>query len=121
MLFDSKYGGAKCVLQDNGYLTDLRTAAAGALAAKKIFDGAGAWAKEKVQLCVIGSGIQAMMQVLVIKEVVSINLKVKCWTRTKANGIKVVDDMAKLGVTIILSDTVGEAINDSSPIVTTTL
>ena len=109
-------------MQDNGYLTDLRTAAAGALAAKELCIGVGNTGnnKKKVQLCVIGCGVQARMQALAIKEVVEIEENVKCWNRTKSNGVKFVAEMAELGVTIILCDTVGEALKDCSLVVTTT-
>jgi ornithine cyclodeaminase len=57
MLFDSETGIAKAVLLDNGFLTDVRTAAAGAVAAKHL-------APDRVTTVgVIGAGVQAELQV----------------------------------------------------------
>jgi len=56
LLFDQKTGVPKAVLLDNGYLTDMRTAAAGALAAKY-------FAPKKLKaIGIIGTGIQAELQ-----------------------------------------------------------
>ncbi|MFT7452820.1 MAG: ornithine cyclodeaminase [Patescibacteria group bacterium] len=56
LVFNQKTGQTVAVLLDDGMLTDIRTAAAGALAAKY-------FAPEKVQaIGIIGTGIQARMQ-----------------------------------------------------------
>ncbi len=56
ILFSSKTGMVEALLLDNGYLTNVRTAAAGAVAAKYL-------ARENSQnACIIGAGIQARLQ-----------------------------------------------------------
>ncbi len=56
LVFDAQTGMPAALLQDNGYLTDLRTAAAGALAARHLA------AEELDTVAVLGSGIQARYQ-----------------------------------------------------------
>ncbi|MCK5746480.1 MAG: cyclodeaminase, partial [Oricola sp.] len=56
MLFSAKTGLAQALFLDNGYLTDIRTAAAGAVAAKYLAPGAVTTA------AVIGTGVQARLQ-----------------------------------------------------------
>ena len=56
ILFSAKTGLVEAVYLDNGYLTDIRTAAAGAVAARHL-------APEKVETAgVIGTGVQARLQ-----------------------------------------------------------
>ncbi|MBV7377679.1 cyclodeaminase [Maritimibacter dapengensis] len=56
ILFSAKTGLVEAVFLDNGYLTDLRTAAAGAVAARHL-------APERVEVAgVIGTGVQARLQ-----------------------------------------------------------
>lgn len=56
VLFSAKTGQVEAVLLDNGYLTDIRTAAAGAVAARHL-------APEQVETAgVIGTGLQARLQ-----------------------------------------------------------
>lgn len=57
VLFSAKTGLVEAVLLDNGYLTDIRTAAAGAVAARHL-------ARADVQTAgVIGTGLQARLQI----------------------------------------------------------
>ena len=56
ILLDSKTGMLKSVLLDKGYLTDVRTAIAGAIAAKHLSN------PESSNVGIIGAGIQAKMQ-----------------------------------------------------------
>ena len=61
VLFDCQTGFARAVLLDNGYLTDLRTAAAGAVAAKHL-------APEAIETAaVLGAGVQAELQMRALK------------------------------------------------------
>lgn len=57
VLFSAETGMVKALLLDNGYLTDVRTAAAGGLAGQLL-------AKERVETVgVMGAGVQARLQV----------------------------------------------------------
>ncbi|HSG81367.1 MAG TPA: ornithine cyclodeaminase family protein [Gemmatimonadota bacterium] len=73
MVFDSETGFPAALLLDNGYLTDLRTAAAGALAARLL-------APAQVEtVAVLGSGLQARFQLRALAGV-------RGWARTVAWG-----------------------------------
>ena len=56
VLFSSKTGLVQSLLLDNGYLTDIRTAAAGAISIKYLSN------KNSKSLGIIGSGLQARLQ-----------------------------------------------------------
>jgi len=63
VLFDASTGLPVALLADNGYLTDVRTGAAGAVAAERL-------ARERIETVgVIGSGMQARHQVACLLEV----------------------------------------------------
>ena len=66
LLLDSKTGVPKCILLEEGTLTYYRTAAAGAIAAKHLAR------KNSENVLVIGTGIQAMLQVEFLSNVLSI-------------------------------------------------
>ena len=57
ILFSAKTGLVEAVFLDNGYLTDIRTAAAGAVAARHLAPG------EVTTAGVIGTGVQARLQI----------------------------------------------------------
>ena len=56
ILFSCKTGALEALLLDNGYLTDIRTAAAGAVAARHLSR------LDSSNVCVIGAGTQAKLQ-----------------------------------------------------------
>ncbi len=62
LLFDQKTGVPKAVLLDEGYLTDIRTAAAGALAAKYFAP------KNIKAIGIVGTGVQAKLQLQYLQE-----------------------------------------------------
>ena len=67
LVFCQKTGYLKAVLLDNGYLTDIRTAAAGAVAARYL-------APEKVDcIGILGTGIQGRLQLAAIGNVIECN------------------------------------------------
>ena len=79
MLFDAETGIVKAVLLDNGYLTDVRTAAAGAVAAQHL-------APRDVRTAgVIGAGIQAELQIRALKLVRDFS-ELIVWARDPAEG-----------------------------------
>ncbi len=78
LVFSQKTGQSVAVLLDEGILTDIRTAAAGALAAKY-------FAPKKVKgIGIIGTGIQAKLQLEYLKNIVDCN-SVWVWGRNKEN------------------------------------
>jgi len=74
VLFDQKTGVPKAVLLDEGYLTDIRTAAAGALAAKYFAP------KEITGIGIVGTGIQARLQLKYLQTITSCDV-VWIWGR----------------------------------------
>ena len=59
--------GSEAVLADEGWLTDMRTAAAGALGAKAALSRSGStaagWQQRKLTVAVLGAGVQAGFRV----------------------------------------------------------
>jgi ornithine cyclodeaminase len=67
LLFSQKTGQLKCILLDEGHLTNIRTAAAGAVAAKYL-------APKKVdRIGIIGAGIQGRLQLRYLKSITNCN------------------------------------------------
>lgn len=74
LVFSSETGELLTIFQDEGYLTDLRTAAAGAVAAKYL-------APASVDcIGIIGAGLQAKLQIEYLREVTACR-RVKLWAR----------------------------------------
>lgn len=79
LLFDQKTGVVKGVLLDHGYLTDIRTAVAGAIAAKYMA------AKSIPCIGIVGTGIQGKFQLEYLESVTSCR-KVIVYARSKTKG-----------------------------------
>lgn len=112
LLFDQKTGVPVAVLLDEGYLTDIRTAAAGALAARY-------FAPEKINgIGIIGTGIQARLQLSFLKKYHACR-NVWVWGR---NENHVAEFQQALGdeFQIHVADTPAEVALNSNLIVTTT-
>jgi ornithine cyclodeaminase len=74
LVFSSETGELLTIFQDEGYLTDVRTAAAGAVAAKYL-------APPSIDcIGIIGAGLQAKLQLDYLREVTSCR-RVKLWAR----------------------------------------
>jgi len=86
ILLDAKTGVPKSILLEEGTLTDYRTAAAGAIAVKHLAR------KNSENVLVIGTGIQAMLQVEFLCKVLSIK-KLFVWGRNDANANKYCNDI----------------------------
>lgn len=114
LAFDAITGALDAILLDNGYLTDLRTGAAGAVAARYL-------APSVIhRVAFIGSGTQARFQFRAIASARDIS-SVNVWSRSPANADnfarEIVDDR---GCDAQVSRTVEEAVRDSNLIITTT-
>ncbi len=114
LLFDSSSGWPLCLEVDRGFVTDLRTAAAGAVAAKAL-------ARESIDtVAVIGTGTQARLQVEALLKVRKF-VALKVWGRTPTKVWKYAEDMKGLGIKIVQARTVEEAVRGSDLIITTTM
>ena len=79
LLFDKKTGVIKGVLLDHGYLTDIRTAAAGAISAKYFAP------KNLSCIGIVGTGIQGKFQLEYLESVVACR-KVLVYARSEEKG-----------------------------------
>ena len=116
ILFDSRTGFPVCFEVDRCYLTDLRTAAAGAVAARAL-------AKMSVeQVGVIGTGVQARLQVQALSRVREFK-ELRVWGRTSDHVTKYVEDMKKIlgNVKIVPVGSPKEAVSGSDVVITTTM
>jgi ectoine utilization protein EutC len=114
ILFSAKTGLVTALLLDNGYLTDIRTAAAGAVAAKYL-------APKKVETAaVLGCGMQARLQIIAAHLVRPFR-KVLVWGRDKAKAEACAADIAKtLKIKAEAVTEAAQAVGEAQLVVTTT-
>jgi ornithine cyclodeaminase len=86
LVFSQKTGELKLILLDKCWLTDMRTAAAGAVAAKHLAP------KTVHQIGIVGTGVQARMQLEMLREVVDCRSCV-IWGRDSAKVQLMIDDL----------------------------
>ncbi|KPL09714.1 MAG: ornithine cyclodeaminase [Bacteroides sp. SM23_62] len=93
LVFSQKTGVLETILMDEGYLTDVRTAVAGAICAKYL-------APDTVNaIGIIGSGIQARLQLKYLHNVVDCK-KVLVWGRSKDRLLSYSEEMSREGFEI---------------------
>lgn len=113
VVLSTETGRVRAVLLDNGYLTDLRTAAAGGVAAKHL-------AREDARRAAIfGSGLQARMQLRSLALVRPIE-EVVIWARDNAKAQAMAEEMTVAGIRCKASADPAEAAAFADIIVTTT-
>ena len=113
LLFRQKTGELAAVLLDEGYLTDLRTAVAGAIAAKYLAPGS------VTRIGILGTGVQARLQLQLLRGVTSCR-EVLVWGRNAQRAADYKADMERDGFTVAIAGTVGEVPRACNLIVTTT-
>lgn len=112
--FSAKTGLIEALLLDNGYLTDVRTAAAGAVAAKYLARG------DATTATVFGAGMQAGLQLEALALVRPIK-QARIWARDFSKAQKVAATLSeKLGFSIQAVSDAREACSGSDIIITTT-
>ena len=94
VLLDSETGVIKSVLLDEGYLTDTRTAIAGAIASKYLSN------QDANTVGIIGAGIQARLQLKAILLVRKIN-KINLWARDKIKVDEIPENLVEEEVKIL--------------------
>ena len=114
ILINAQTGNPLAILLDNGYLTDVRTGIAGAIAAKHLAP------KEVKIVGVIGSGMQARYQIRALK-------LVRDYSFLMVYGIvddevdKYIDEISKkLNIEVVRADSVESVVKESNLVVTTT-
>ena len=114
ILLDSKTGMLKSVLLDKGYLTDVRTAIAGAIAAKHLSN------PESSNVGIIGAGIQAKMQLEALLLVRNIKTAY-IWSRdSKKTNTFVKNIKDKINIQIIACESPEQTVNLSEILITCT-
>ncbi len=112
LLFKQQTGQCEAILLDDAYLTDVRTAVAGAICAEL-------FTNEVNCIGVLGTGLQARMQVQYLKNITSCH-KVLVWGRNRKKMEIYQKDMARLGFQVDLSSAPKEAAKECNLIITTT-
>lgn len=119
LVFNSQTGGIEFILLDEGWLTDIRTAAAGAVAAKHL-------ANRTIDMIgIIGTGVQARLQLELLRDVVDCD-KCLIWGRDLTKAHKMVDELKQKqnikdwGIDIKATDDLDSLVSQSQLIVTTT-
>jgi ornithine cyclodeaminase len=113
ILFSAKTGLVEAVFLDNGYLTDLRTAAAGAVAAQYL-------APDLVHTAgVIGSGVQARLQARAAHLVRPFD-RLLIWGRDADKARACADDLSDLECDVHVVDNPADLVRASQLVITTT-
>ena len=113
LLFSQKTGAILGILLDEGYLTDLRTAAAGAIAAKYL-------APSKItNIGIIGTGIQAKLQLIFLKKVTDCR-NVIVWGRSLEKLTSFQIEIEQEGFSIQITQEIETVTSGCNLIVTTT-
>ena len=113
MVFSAKTGVVDAVLFDEGYLTAIRTALAGAIAAKHLSR------KSSRRVAVLGAGEQAELQVKALQLVRDIGI-IDVWARRRESADAYAERMRGLGLMVNVHESVKEACAQADIIVTTT-
>ncbi len=114
LVFDAETGFPIVLLDDNGYLTDLRTAAAGALAARLL-------TMDTLRtVAVLGSGIQARYQLRALSHVRAWDRTI-AWARDPTRLASYCSEMGdELGVPCSAAATAEEALSGADLVITVT-
>lgn len=114
IVFSARTGMVEALLLDNGYLTDVRTAAAGAVAARHL-------AREDASsACIFGAGTQARLQLQALTLVRPIE-RATVWARDAAKAETAAARMTdELGIAVTASADAEAAVAAADIIVTTT-
>jgi ectoine utilization protein EutC len=114
ILFSAETGLVDALLLDNGYLTDVRTAAAGAVAAQRLAP------REVGTAGVLGTGVQARLQIIAAHLVRPFK-KVLVWGRDAEKAKACANDIAAaIGVEAVATSDAAALVRDSQLVVTTT-
>ena len=114
VVMSTETGFCQAVLLENGYLTNLRTGMAGAVAAKYLA------AKQVETVGILGAGAQARFQLECLKLVRDFS-KVAVFSRRRDQSEAYAQEMSeKLGVEVTVADTAEQVVRSCQILVTTT-
>jgi len=114
LVLSAETGRPLALLLDNAYLTEVRTALAGAIAAKHLAK------REIATVGVVGAGMQARMQVEALKLVRSLRRVLVYGRRPEAVSSYVEDVSKRVGVEVTPVRSIAELVRESDVIVTAT-
>ncbi len=114
VVFSAVNGLVEAVLLDNGYLTDVRTAAAGAVAARLL-------AREDARTAaILGTGLQARLQLTALTLVRPIE-RARIWGRDREKAAALASDLSRsLGIEVEAAAEGQGAVAEADIVVTTT-
>ncbi len=114
ILLDSQTGVIKSVLLDKGYLTDVRTAIAGAIASKYLSNS------NSSKVAIIGAGIQARMQLealTLVRDIKNVNV----WSRDIKKAHAYIENVGKnINLNFQAFDNINEVVKNTDILITTT-
>jgi len=119
LVFSQQTGYLKMILLDKAWLTDMRTAAAGAVAARHLA------AKNIHNIGIVGTGVQARMQLELLKDVVDCK-SCLIWGRDAGKVQAMIDDLTASqtiqdwGLELKAATAIDELVSSCNLIVTTT-
>jgi ornithine cyclodeaminase len=114
LMFDALTGFPLVLLQDNGYLTELRTAAAGTLATQMLA------IKDFQRVAIIGAGAQARFHLRAFHNAFKWSAT-SVWSRTRAHAEQLCADMrSQVSCDLRVADSVADAVRDADVVVTVT-
>ncbi len=114
VLFSARTGMLEALLLDNGYLTDVRTAAAGAVAARHLS------CADASSACILGAGAQGKLQLralCLVRPIKSATIWARDPDKAAAAAIELTAD---LGIAVTATEDPGNAVSAADVIVTTT-
>ncbi len=112
-VYSQKTGKLEALLLDDGILTEIRTAAVGALAAKLLGP------KHIESIGIVGTGIQARYQLRMLPTVTDCR-KVLVWGRTPSKAQVFCQEMSKEGWDVLIVEQIDELLMKCDLLVTTT-
>jgi len=113
LLLSQKTGFLEAVLLDEGHLTDIRTAAAGAVAGKHLAPG------NVERIGILGGGVQARLQLKMLQPLISCR-QVLVWMRNPAEVDPYLEYFADSDLVIEIAGSTNEVADRCNLIVTTT-
>ena len=113
LLYSQETGEPACVLFDEGYLTDVRTAVAGAIAAKYMAP------KNIDRIGIAGTGVQARLQLRHLAAVTDCK-RVVVWGRGDEQTARYRDEMSAEGYEVMTTTNANDLLAECNLIVTTT-
>lgn len=113
LLFSQRTGAPVAVLLDEGYLTDVRTAVAGAIAARYLAPS------DVARIGIIGTGQQARLQLQYLQQVTDCR-EVLAWGRSSDKLAQYQQAMQKAGFNVAVTRNADQVLQTCTLIVTTT-